>query len=38
MGDDWSKLPFAVALSQAKSIIRQNLWISLGVIAILVPF
>ena len=30
--------PFAVALSrQAKSIIRQNLWISLGVIAILVP-
>ena len=38
MGDDLSKLPFAVALSrQAKSIIRQNLWISLGVIAILVP-
>ena len=38
MADDLSKLPFAVALSrQAKSIIRQNLWISLGVIAILVP-
>ncbi|RYF48069.1 MAG: hypothetical protein EOO38_10895, partial [Cytophagaceae bacterium] len=38
MGDDLSKLPFAVALSrQAKSVIRQNLWISLGVIAILVP-
>ena len=38
MGDDLSKLPFAVALSrQAKSIIRQNLWISLGVIALLVP-
>ncbi len=38
MGDDMAKLPFAVALSrQAKAIIRQNLWISLGVIAILVP-
>ena len=38
MADDLSKLPFAVALSrQAKSIIRQNLWISLGVIALLVP-
>ncbi len=38
MGDDLSKLAFAVALSrQAKKIIRQNLWISLGVIAILVP-
>ena len=38
MADDLSKLPFAVALSrQAKFIIRQNLWISLGVIAILVP-
>ena len=38
MGDDMAKLPYAVALSrQAKSIIRQNLWISLGVIAILVP-
>ena len=38
MGDDLSKLPFAVALSrQAKSIIRQNLWISQGVIALLVP-
>ena len=38
MADDLSKLPFAVGLSrQAKSIIRQNLWISLGVIALLVP-
>jgi len=38
MADDLSKLPFAVALSrQAKSIISQNLWISLGVIAVLVP-
>ncbi len=38
LSDDLSKLPFAVALSrQAKSIIRQNLWISLGVICFLVP-
>ncbi len=38
MGDDMSKLPFAVALSrQSRAIIRQNLWIALGVIAILVP-
>lgn len=38
MGDDLSKLPFAVALSrQARRIIQQNLWISLGVIALLVP-
>jgi len=38
MGDDLSKLPFAVALSrQASRIIRQNLWISLGMIAVLVP-
>jgi Cd2+/Zn2+-exporting ATPase len=38
MGDDLSKLPFAVALSrQAKKIIRQNLWIALGVIALLMP-
>ncbi|PQV62437.1 Cd2+/Zn2+-exporting ATPase [Abditibacterium utsteinense] len=38
MGDDIGKLPFAVALSrESRSIIRQNLWIALGVIAILVP-
>lgn len=38
MADDLSKLPFAVALSrQASRIIRQNLWISLGMIAVLVP-
>lgn len=38
MGDDLSKLPFAVALSrQSRAIIRQNLWISLSVIALLVP-
>jgi Cd2+/Zn2+-exporting ATPase len=38
MGDDLSRLPFAVALSrQARAVVRQNLWIALGVIAILVP-
>ena len=37
MGDDLSRLPFAVALSRAsKRIIRQNLW-ALGVVALLVP-
>ena len=37
MGDDLSKLPFAVSLSrQARRIIRQNLVISLGVIIVLV--
>ena len=38
MSDDLSKLPFAVGLSrQSKRIIKQNLFISLGVIALLVP-
>jgi Cd2+/Zn2+-exporting ATPase len=38
MADDLSKLPFAVALSRAsRRIIRQNLWVSLGVVALLVP-
>ena len=38
MGDDLSRLPLAVALSrQASRVIRQNLWISLGTIAVLVP-
>lgn len=38
MSDDLSKLPFAVALSrQSKKIIKQNLVISLGVIALLAP-
>lgn len=38
MGDDLNHLPFAVGLSrQTRSIIRQNLWISLGMVAILVP-
>lgn len=38
MGDDLSKLPFTFGLGRAASrIIRQNLWISLGTIAFLVP-
>ncbi len=38
MADDLSKLPFVVALSrQARRIIKQNLWVSLGVIALLLP-
>lgn len=38
MSDDISRLPFAVGLSrQARDIIRQNLFISLGVIALLIP-
>jgi Cd2+/Zn2+-exporting ATPase len=38
MADDLSKLPFAVALSRAsRCIIRQNLWVSLGVVALLIP-
>ena len=36
MGDDLGRLPFVIALShQARSIIRQNLYVSLGVIALL---
>lgn len=38
MADDLSHLPFAVGLSrQTSRIIRQNLWYSLGMVAILVP-
>ncbi len=38
MGDDLSKLPFAVGLSrQAHRIIRQNLVIALGVVLLLIP-
>lgn len=38
MGDDLGRLPFAIGLSRATSkVIRQNLWISLGMVAILVP-
>lgn len=37
MGDDLSRLPFAFALSrQVRAVIRQNLFIALGVIAVLV--
>ncbi len=38
MADDLSKLPYALSLSRAsRRMIVQNLWISLGVIAFLVP-
>ena len=38
MADKISVLPFAIGLSRkTKSIIKQNLWISLGMVAILVP-
>ena len=38
MADDLSKLPFAVAFSRAsRRVIRQNLWLSLGVVALLIP-
>ena len=38
MADDLTQLPFAVGLSrQASRIIRQNLCISLGVVAVLIP-
>jgi len=38
MADKLETLPFAIALSRkAKRIIKQNLWISLGMVAVLVP-
>ncbi|MDZ4761710.1 MAG: heavy metal translocating P-type ATPase [Alphaproteobacteria bacterium] len=38
MADDLNHLTFAVGLSrQTSSIIRQNLWVSLGVVAVLIP-
>lgn len=38
MGDDLSQLPFAVDLSRhTRRIILQNVWVSLGVVALLVP-
>jgi Cd2+/Zn2+-exporting ATPase len=38
MAGDLSRLPFAIGLSRAaRTIIRQNLWIALGMIALLVP-
>lgn len=38
MADKLETLPFAIGLSRkARSIIRQNLWISLGMVAVLIP-
>lgn len=38
MADDLTRLPFSVALSRrASGVIRQNLWVSLGVVAVLIP-
>ncbi len=38
MSDRLENLPFAIALSRkARTIIRQNLWMSLGMVAILIP-
>ncbi|SFA55215.1 Cd2+/Zn2+-exporting ATPase [Pedobacter suwonensis] len=38
MGDKLESLPFAIGLSRkARGIIKQNLWISLGVVAALIP-
>ena len=38
MADDLRHLPFALGLSrQTSAIIKQNLWASLGVVAILIP-
>jgi len=38
MADDLSHLPFVVGLSrQTTRIIQQNLWVSLGVVAVLIP-
>ncbi len=38
MADDLKHLPFAVGLSrQTARIIKQNLWVSLGVVAVLIP-
>ncbi len=38
MSDDLAHLPFAVGLSRRTSrIIKQNLWVSLGVVAVLIP-
>ncbi|WP_445955180.1 heavy metal translocating P-type ATPase [Yeosuana sp.] len=38
MADKLDNLPFAIALSRkSKRIIRQNLWVSLGIVVILIP-
>jgi Cd2+/Zn2+-exporting ATPase len=38
MADDLRHLPFAIGLSRkTRGIIRQNLWLSLGVVCLLIP-
>lgn len=38
MGDKLETLPFAIGLSRkSRGIIKQNLWISLGIVAVLIP-
>src|SRR5690625_7084003 len=38
MNDELAGMPFVIALSRkSKQIIQQNLWISLGMVAILIP-
>ncbi|AXA94150.1 heavy metal translocating P-type ATPase [Massilia sp. YMA4] len=38
MSDDLAQLPFAVGLSRrTRRVIKQNLWVSLGVVAVLIP-
>ena len=38
MADDLAQLPFAVGLSRSSSrIIKQNLWVSLGMVVVLIP-
>jgi Cd2+/Zn2+-exporting ATPase len=38
MADKLETLPFAIGLSRkAKAIIKQNLWVSLGIVALLIP-
>ena len=38
MADKLETLPFAIGLSRkAKGIIKQNLWVSLGIVALLIP-
>jgi Cd2+/Zn2+-exporting ATPase len=38
MSDKIEKLPFVIGLSrESKKIIKQNLWISMGVVAFLIP-
>lgn len=38
MADDLTNLPFAVGLSRkTNAVIKQNLWVSLGVVAVLIP-